>query len=391
MQRLRLSPNRARPRALAAALLALGLLGLGGCVGLSREDYSSEDRTGAVPLYFRPDAEPPVRLFIDDRERLAMFEAQVERGLQVGPDGRFDVLALSGGGANGAFTAGLMSGWTESGSRPDFEVVTGVSTGALAAPFVFLGPDWDNELADAYIGGAADGLLRPQGLGAFFGSGIFQDAPLRQLVERYVDEAMLAAIAEEHRKGRTLIVATTDLDAQRGVSWYMGAIAAHGGAEAVKLFQDVLVASASVPGVFPPVLIESSNGGVVFREMHVDGGVTTPFLALPEDMWSYRDPSGHLRGARLHVVVNGKLSPSFAVTSDTPQTVLGRSIDVLLRGALISALAGNRAFAERNGVQFRYAVIPDDLDAQPLSFRTESMRRVYEAGRQGALSGDIWR
>lgn len=119
--------------------------------------------------------------------------------------------------------------------------------------------------------------------------------------------------------------------------------------------------------------------------------MTTPFLALPEDMWSYRDPSGHLRGARLHVVVNGKLSPSFAVTSDTPQTVLGRSIDVLLRGALISALAGNRAFAERNGVQFRYAVIPDDLDAQPLSFRTESMRRVYEAGRQGALSGDIWR
>lgn len=373
------------------ALVAAAALSLGGCAGLSRDDYALQDRTGAAPVHFTADADPPVRFFIDDPARIAFFEAEMARGLQVGPDGRFDILALSGGGANGAFTAGLIKGWTEAGTRPDFEVVTGVSTGALAAPFVFLGPDWDDELADAYIGGAADGLLRTQGLGVFFGSGIFQDAPLRRLVERYVDEAMLAAIAAEYRNGRTLMVATTDLDAQRGVSWDMGVIAARGGPEAVKLFQDVLVASASVPGVFPPVLIESRSGATVFREMHVDGGVTTPFLALPEDMWSFRDASGHLRGARLHVVVNGKLGAEFGVTPDTAQSVLGRSVDVLLRGALVSALAGNRAFAARNAVQFRYAAIPDDLDAQPLSFRTESMRRVYEAGRQGALSGDIWR
>jgi hypothetical protein len=374
-----------------AAMVCVMALALGACVGLTRDDYALEDRTGAAPPGYAAGAEPPLRFFVDDPDRIALFEQQVTRGLQVGPDVRFDVLALSGGGANGAFTAGVMNGWTEAGTRPDFEVVTGVSTGALAAPFVFLGPAWDDELAEAYIGGAADGLLRPQGLGVFFGSGVFDDAPLRQLVERYIDEEMLAAIAAEHRKGRALLVATTDLDAQRGVSWDMGVIAARGGPEAVQLFRDVLVASASVPGVFPPVLIESRSGAVVFREMHVDGGVTTPFLALPEDMWSFRDSSGHLQGARLHVIVNGKLAPEFGVTPDTPQSVLGRSVDVLLRGALISALAGNRAFAERNGVQFRYAALPEDLDAPPLSFRTETMRRVYEAGRQGALSGDIWR
>lgn len=378
-------------RAFRTILIILTALTLAGCAGFARDDFALEDRAGATPVGFSLAQEPPLRFFIDDGRRIAFFENEISSGLEVGADGRFDILALSGGGANGAFAAGLMKGWSERGDRPDFEVVTGVSTGALAAPFVFLGPAWDDELTEAYIGGAADGLLRPQGLGALFGSGLFQDAPLRQLVERYVDERMLAEIAAEHAKGRTLLVATTDLDAQRGVSWDMGVIAARGGPEAVKLFQDVLVASASVPGVFPPVLIESRSGGATFREMHVDGGVTTPFLALPEDLWTFDDPSGHLRGARLHVVVNGKLEPGFGVTRDTVQSVLGRSVEVLLRGALVSAIAGNRAFAVRNGVEFRHAALPAEVEAPSLSFDTENMRRIYEIGRQGAISGDIWR
>lgn len=377
-------------RRILGAGLAIGMATiLSACAGMIRSDFDIQDRTGAAPVGFAHEAQ--VRHFIDDDARLEVFRAQVERGLRVGPDGRFDFLALSGGGANGAFAAGIMTGWTESGTRPDFEVVTGVSTGALAAPFVFLGPEWDDELTEAYVGGGADGLLRPQGFGLFFGSGVFQDAPLRQLVERHVDEAMLAAIAAEHRKGRSLLVATTDLDSQRGVSWDMGVIAARGGPEALALFRDVLVASASVPGVFPPVLIESQSGASSFEEMHVDGGVTTPFLALPEAMWTFADRSGHLRGARMHVIVNGKLAPRFEVTRDTNQGVLGKSVEILLRGSLTSSLAGNRAFAQRNGVQFRYAALPHDLDAPSLSFETEAMRRVYDAGRLGARNGDIWR
>jgi hypothetical protein len=149
-------------------------LALGACAGGAREVFDLEDRRDARPMGLTAPAEMPIRFYVDDDSRVAFFQENIRKGLQVGPDGHLDLLAVSGGGANGAFTAGVMSGWTQSGERPDFEIVTGVSTGALAAPFIFLGPDWDDELTEAYVGGAASTLLRPQGLGALFGSGIYQ-------------------------------------------------------------------------------------------------------------------------------------------------------------------------------------------------------------------------
>lgn len=241
------------------------------------------------------------------------------------------------------------------------------------------------------ISAAPEGLLQPQGLGALFGSGVFRGEPLRSLVERFVDEAVLEAVAAEAAKGRVLLVATTDLDSQRGVSWDMGAIARQGGPEALALFRDVLIASASIPGAFPPVLIPSESGGRRFEEMHVDGGVATPFLALPETFWSYRDPARRLEGARLYVIVNGRLAPSFAITRDSLGGVLGRSVDTVMLSSLTTTLAGNRAFADRNGLVFRYASLPDDNRADPLDFSVESMRPIYEIGRAGALNGSIWR
>lgn len=372
-------------------LLFVLALTLGACASGSRSAFDVQDREGALPMGLVSARQHPIRVYLDAADRLALFQQAVREGMPVGPDGRLDFIALSGGGSNGAFTAGLMKGWTETGERPDFEVVTGVSTGALAAPFVFLGPDYDDELADAYTGGAAAGLLQPQGLGAFFGSGIYRSEPLRALVEHYVDEALLAAVAAEHAKGRVLLVATTDLDAQRGVSWDLGAIATQASPAALALFRNVLIASASIPGAFPPVLIPSDKAGADFEEMHVDGSLATPFLAVPEALWSFREPSGTLRGARFHIVINGRTNPTFDITRDTPQGVLGRSIDVLLRASLVSTLAGNRAFADRNDLYFRYAALPDDSEASALDFSVESMSAVYEVGRQGALTGTAWR
>lgn len=372
------------------AVIAATLL-LGGCVSGSRSIFVVEERALAVPMGVAGTEERPVRFYLDDASRVAFFEASIRRGLPVGPDGHLDMVALSGGGANGAFTAGIMAGWTESGARPDIEIVTGVSTGALAAPFVFLGPEWDDDLAEAYLGGAATGLLQPQGLGALFGSGVFRGQPLRDLVESFIDEKVLEAVAAEAARGRVLLVATTDLDSQRGVSWDMGAIATRGGPEALALFRDVLVASASIPGAFPPVLIPSESGGRRFEEMHVDGGVATPFLALPETFWSYRDEAGRLEGARLYVIVNGRLAPSFEITRDSVGSVLGRTVDTVMLASLNATLAGNRAFADRNGLVFRYAALPDDSRADPLDFSVEAMRPVYEIGRAGALNGSIWR
>lgn len=372
-------------------ILVLSVLLLGGCVGGTRSSFALQDRQGARPMGLVSDERHPIRVYLDDERRIALFRQAFHDGVPVGEDGVVDFLTLSGGGSNGAFTAGLMRGWTESGNRPDFEVVTGVSTGALAAPFVFLGSDWDDELEEAYTGGAASSLLQSQGLGILFGSGIYKGEPLRALVERYVDAAMLEAVAAEYAKGRVLLVATTDIDSQRGVSWDMGAIASLGTPEALELFRTVLVASASIPGAFPPVLIASNNGELSFEEMHVDGGVTTPFLAVPETLWSYREPSRMLSQARFHVVINGRLAPDFAVTRDSLGGVLGRSVEILLRSSLLTTLEGNRAFAERNSLFFRYAALPDDTEASPLDFSPESMRAVFDVGRSGALSGTIWR
>lgn len=372
-------------------ILVVLVLMLGACASGARSSFDIQDREGARPMGLISAPHHPIRVYLDAEDRAAIFQQAFREGVPVGPDGRLDFIALSGGGSNGAFTAGLMKGWSETGERPDFEVVTGVSTGALAAPFVFLGPDYDDELAEAYTGGAAAGLLQSQGLGALVGSGIYRSEPLRALVERFVDEDLLAAIAAEYAKGRVLLVATTDLDSQRGVSWDLGAIATQGTSAALELFRSVLVASASIPGAFPPVLIQSDNAGLQFEEMHVDGGVTTPFLAVPETLWSFKEPSDTLRGARFYVVVNGRTNPTFEITRDTPQGVLGRSIDILLRASLLTTLAGNKAFADRNDLFFRYAALPDDSEASALDFSVESMSAVYEVGRQGALSGEAWR
>lgn len=364
---------------------------LGACASGARSSFDLQDRAGARPMGLISAPNHPIRVYLDAEDRAAIFQQAFREGVPVGADGRLDFIALSGGGSNGAFTAGLMKGWSETGERPDFEVVTGVSTGALAAPFVFLGPDYDDELAEAYTGGAAAGLLQSRGLGALIGSGIYKSAPLRSLVERFVTEDVLRAVAAEYAKGRVLLVATTDLDSQRGVSWDLGAIATQGTPQALELFRSVLVASASIPGAFPPVLIQSDNAGLRFEEMHVDGGVAAPFLAVPETLWSFEEPSDTLRGARFYVVVNGRTNPSFGITKDTPQGVLGRSIDILLRASLVTTLAGNRAFADRNDLFFRYAALPDDSEASALDFSLESMSAVYEIGRQGAISRAAWR
>ena len=371
-------------------LLSL-LLMLGACASGARSSFDVQDREGARPMGLVSAPNHPIRVYLDAEDRAAIFQEAFREGVPVGADGRLDFIALSGGGSNGAFTAGLMKGWSETGERPDFEVVTGVSTGALAAPFVFLGPEYDDELAEAYTGGAAAGLLQSQGLGALIGSGIYKSGPLRALVERFVDEDLMRSVAAEYARGRVLLVATTDLDSQRGVSWDLGAIATQDTPEALELFRSVLVASASIPGAFPPVLIQSDNAGLRFEEMHVDGGVTTPFLAVPETLWSFQEPSNTLRGARFYVVVNGRTNPVFGITKDTPQGVLGRSIDILLRASLVTTLAGNHAFADRNSLFFRYAALPDDSEASALDFSVESMSAVYEVGRQGAISGDAWR
>ncbi|MGH6998917.1 MAG: patatin-like phospholipase family protein, partial [Phenylobacterium sp.] len=299
----------------------------------------------------------------------------------------------SGGGDLGAFGAGVLKGWGRvSGdmARPKFDVVTGVSTGALIAPFAFLGPRWDATLREAYAGGRASQVLKGQGLGVLFSSSLYSPEQLRGLVETYCTSVMLHEIAQEHAKGRRLLIATTNLDSQQTVVWDMGAIASRGGPDALKLFREVLVASAAIPGVFPPVIIPIGDDHQI-DEMHVDGGVTAPFVSIPEGLYFWEAPEGQaMTPGRIFVLVNGKLDPTFAVVRGRAPTILGRAFDTMMKTNLRAHIAANRAFAERNHMEFEIAEVPRDAESGSLNFEPESMRRLFKLGEENAMAGKAW-
>ena len=178
-------------------------------------------------------------------------EAEIEHFF---PDivGREQVyLAISGGGENGAYGVGILKGWTAAGTRPEFALVTGISTGALIAPFAFLGPEYDGRLKEAYTSLRTEDIVKMRGGLATLRSDAAGDtAPLKAHIAKYVDQEIIDAIAREHRRGRRLFIGTTNLDAIRPVLWNIGMIAASKNPGAGDLIRTVMLASASIPAVF---------------------------------------------------------------------------------------------------------------------------------------------
>lgn len=305
-----------------------------------------------------------------------------------------NLLALSGGGANGAYGGGLLYGWSESGTRPVFDVVTGVSTGALAAPFAFLGSDWDEKLREAYTSGQSDNLISARSFAAAFNPSLFSSRKLHDLVDSYVSPELLAAVAREHAAGRRLLVVTTNLDTQESVIWDMGKIAARGDEEARTLFKNVLVASASIPGVFPPVLLPGlSTNAQVLMEMHVDGGVNLPYLAVPEGLMLWTAPvqeTGYGGGA-MYVIVNGQTGRNTGTTPGRLTGILGRTYDSMSKASLRTHLAVTAGFARRNALELSFTAIPDNVQASALAFDQESMTALFELARQRGRDGSAWR
>ena len=233
----------------------------------------------------------------------------------------FDVLAISGGGADGAFGAGLLCGWTEHGDRPQFKLVTGISTGSLIAPFAFLGPDYDARLKEVYTTITTKNIYRVRSLLKMLRSDSITDTwPLAELAAKSMDDDMLRAIAAEHQKGRRLFVGTTNLDAQRLTIWDMGAIASVGTPEAYKLFRRILLASASIPVMFPPIYLEVEAAGHKYDEVHVDGGVvaeviTYEFIFRPLAVKAeVRGKDAKPRPARMYILRNSKTKAEWGRT-----------------------------------------------------------------------------
>lgn len=304
-------------------------------------------------------------------------------------------LALSGGGSNGAFGAGLLNGWSASGKRPRFEIVSGVSTGALIAPFAFLGPKYDQPLREIYTLYSTKDILEPQILaGLLGGNAVSSTKPLERLIAHYVDREFMAAIAREHAKGRRLLIGTTNLDAERPVIWNMGGIAQRDTNEALQLFRDVLLASAALPGLFPPVYVKVSSGGKTYEEMHVDGGTTENAFLLPLDLdlKRYDKLNGVRWKRRIYIIANDKTDPSPEEVNGTALEIAGRSISTLIKQQTEGDLIKLYLRAKENQIDYNVASIPVDFKAESSeAFDKEYMRKLYDLGYDLGKKGYKWR
>jgi hypothetical protein len=374
-----------RPAA-RVVLAILSTLALTACV-------TSGTRNGAVPESIADMAAVPGALAASvpasDAEPIRYWgDEQLPEGesfkFSAGTDGAVDFLSLSGGGINGAYGAGFLVGWTQSGNRPEFEVVTGISVGALIAPMAFLGPSYDARLTEVFSSLASQKSPNLNFISAALGApSIASNTPVLAAIRRLIDPATVTAIAVEHLKGRRLLVGTTNLDAERPVIWDIGAIAASSIPNRLDLIQQILLASAAVPGVYPPVLIDVRAASGKFDELHVDGGVTQQIVLLPDGLDS-------LPGrANLYVIYNGAIEPSTEPVNVTSLSVLERSIPTLLKYRGRGDIAILTNLVERSGIDYRLTAIPPNFPqpANALFGGPEWLAALYQYGVESGIAG----
>jgi predicted acylesterase/phospholipase RssA len=305
-----------------------------------------------------------------------------------------NLLAISGGAEDGAFGAGLLVGWSDAGTRPVFDLVTGVSSGALIAPFAFLGREHDGQLRDIFTKYERKDIFTYNVHGLIEGSALADDRPLAKLIEKYVDEAFLQEVAKARLNGRILLIGTTNLDTQRPVLWDMGRIAMSRDRHALGLFRKILLASATLPGVFPPVRIQVRAGGQSYDELHVDGGVTRQVFIAPS-IFSFAShdqrPARPATKPRLYVIRNGKIDPEWQSVSENVVSITQRSISTLIKNQGIGDLYRIYSITKRDGIDFNLASIPPDFsETSDEPFDQKYMIALFDRGYNLASHNYSW-
>ena len=307
-----------------------------------------------------------------------------------------ELLAVSGGGEDGAFGAGLLTGWSETGTRPVFNLVTGVSTGALTAPFAFLGPAYDGALREVYTNTTLSQVARARGyLAAVLDDAMSDTAPLFATISRYVNEALLADLAKAYDEGRLLLIGTTNLDAQVPVVWNIGAIAKSGHPGALNVIRRILLASASIPGAFPPVMIDVELDGVRYQEMHVDGGAFAQAFLYPRSISEARtvrrEQGNRTRDARAWVIRNARLDRDWASVNRRTMGIVGRAIATMIFSSGYNDLVRMYGATQADGIDYNLAYIgPDFTTTLPAPFDQSYMRALFDYGYQRGKAGYSW-
>ena len=325
------------------------------------------------------------------KREIAARNAAGERG----PLPPVSYLAISGGGENGAFGAGLLVGWTTAGNRPSFKIVTGVSTGALIAPFAFLGPAYDDKLRAVYTTITDKDVLEERSFtAAIWNDAMADNAPLHKTVAKIFDQAMLDAIAAEYAKGRLLLIGTTDLDARRPVIWNITKIAASGNPNALELVRQILVASAAIPGAFPPTMFNVEVDGKAYQEMHVDGGAASQVFIYPPNVniaELSREMNAGSRQRRVYVIRNARLDPDWSQVNRQTLSIAGRAVDSLIQTQGIGDLYRIYVQTQRDHIDFNLAYILSTFDV-PLAhpFDTHYMDELFKVGYDHGAKGYPW-
>ena len=325
-----------------------------------------------------------------------LISERIRRGGALPNAGTVDVLLLSGGGSDGAYGAGLLNGWSKRGDRPEFWVVTGISTGALIAPFVFAGAEFDKDLKQFYTNTRTEDVVTFRFFSALRGTllGLTDPASLQHTVEAALTPQLMQRIAEQHTRGRRLLVGTTNLDAQRPVVWDVGRIAASGNPDARRLVRDILLASAAIPGAMPPVEIVVEAGGQRFAEMHVDGGVTRQLFFLPASLRpeSIKGIVGDdFRIGTIYLLRNTKLAPDYSETAAGIVPITSRSISTLIKFSGVANVRIIEAQARASGFGLKVTAVPEDFKhVESEMFDVVYMRALYQVGFNSITSGDPW-
>lgn len=380
------------------AVVAAGLLS--GCATI--------DRLPAVPLSLAPEIRPldiPYARFYADGDP-AVFRAlayetidkaiayRKAAGIPTDKVPPTNFLAISGGGDDGAFGAGLLIGWTARGDRPEFAVVTGISTGALSAPFAFLGPEYDDELKQVYTETSSADIFNKEPIVALLsGDAITDTTPLKQLIARYLDDKTIRRIAEEYDKGRLLLIATTNLDQARSIIWNIGAIAKSNDPRAKELIIEVLRASASIPGAFPPVMLDVTVDGKRYEEMHVDGGAMAQvFLYPPSLRLKSIDRARPKHKDVAYIIRNGRLFRAEASVKRQTLAIAGQAISTMTAANGVNDLYRIYLTTQRDGVDYNLAVLEDEFDTPYVGpFDKTYMTTLFEYGYRKGVEGYTWR
>jgi len=381
----------------------LSLIAISSLLTFSLLGCSALERKSAVPAQSLNKAQivglPSVRYLISTQAGVdALVDDVIALEASRGKNaftGDANYLALSGGGDDGAFGAGLLVGWTKQGSRPMFNLVTGISTGALIAPFAFLGKDYDPILQEVYTTIKPSDIYLEKGvLSGIFSDGLADSTPLYQLISKYVDASFLKKIADEYNSnGRWLLIGTTNIDAGQPVIWNMGRIASIGSPEAIELFRRIMLASASIPGAFPPVMFDFLLDGKVFQEMHVDGGASTQVFLYPASAAGKAKELGIQRrtNRQAYIIRNSRLDPRWSETERRTLSVAGRAISQLIQTQGIGDLYRIYNTAKSDDVGFNLAYIGSDFnEPHNEEFDTKYMNALFQYGYEHSIKGYPW-